>query len=260
LKRIDRQWSDIEHGGEHQCRKIIKPHLPFSPPIRGIDMRQKAYTNLVAWHKKGGGSGGNVFRAAWRAGIDNPRALTLSECLAGIKAYKQLMAEQEDKAGLLQWRHLWNRYGIASDLNDPTKCAQIMKIIMQEEQRNQWMWIKQGTGKLQIKATNLVQQMDGDRVVYILEASAMNRKIQQVTEKRFDLARSAPVTSSSLRNIVGYNADTMFARDLLQQKVPIPPDVDEITAELIEEMCNLWTRLHSTHEPVDITPAIYKYY
>jgi hypothetical protein len=105
-------------------------------------MRRKAYTNLVARHKKGGGSGGNVFRAAWRTGIDNPRALTLSECLAGIKAYKQLMAEQEDKTGLLQWRHLWNRYEIAFNLNDPTKCAQIMKIIMQEEQRNQWMRIK----------------------------------------------------------------------------------------------------------------------
>jgi hypothetical protein len=58
--------------------------------------------------------------------------------------------------------------------------------------------------------------MDGDRVVYILEASAMNREIQQVTEKRFDLARSAPVMSSSLHDLIGYNADTTFARDLLQ--------------------------------------------
>jgi hypothetical protein len=109
-------------------------------------------------------------------------------------------------------------------------------------------------------ATNLMQGMDGDRVVDILEALDMNKEIQQVMEKRFDLARSVPVTSSFLCNLIGYNADTVFARDLLQLKVPIPSYVDVITAELINEMCHLWTRLHSSHRPVDITPAIYKYY
>jgi hypothetical protein len=101
LERIGVQWSDIQRKGERQGRKTVKPHLPFSPPIRGIGMRLRAYTNLVVWHNKGGGSGGNVFRATWRAGIENPRALTLSECMSGVKACKQLMAEQEDKAGLL---------------------------------------------------------------------------------------------------------------------------------------------------------------
>ncbi len=88
----------------------------------------------------------------------------------------------------------------------------------------------------------------------------MNREIQQVTEKRFDLARSAPIINSSLRHLIGYNSDMKFARDLLQRKTPIPLDVDETTAELINEMCNLWSRLQPTHEPVEITPAIYKYY
>jgi hypothetical protein len=86
--------------------------------------------------------------------------------------------------------------------------------------------------------------MEGNRVVDILEASAMTKEIQVVTEKKFDLARSAPSTSSSLRNLIGHNADTPFAKDLLQRKVPIPPDVDETTAELIEEMCCPWACLH----------------
>ncbi len=201
-----------------------------------------------------------MFRAAWRAGIENPRTLTLSECMAGVKACKQLMTEQEDKAGLLQWEHLQNRYELASNLKDPIKCAQIMRIIVQEEQRDQWGQIKQGTGEPRTGATNLVQRMDGDCAVDILEALTMNKEIQHVTEERFDLARSAPVMSSSLHNLIGYNADTAFAKDLIQRKVPIPLDVDVITAELINEMCHLWKRLHSSHGPVDITPAIYKYY
>jgi hypothetical protein len=108
--------------------------------------------------------------------------------------------------------------------------------------------------------TNLVQQMEGNRVVDILEALAMTKEIQVVTEKRFNLAQSAPSTSSSVCNLIGHNADTPFTKDLLQRKVPIPPDVDETTGELIEEMCCLWARLHLSQGPVDITPSIYKYY
>jgi hypothetical protein len=61
-------------------------------------------------------------------------------------------------------------------------------------------------------------------------------------KKWLDLSQSAPATSSSLCNLIGYNADTTFAKDLLQRKVSIPLDVDMITAELIEEMCCLRAR------------------
>ncbi len=39
-----------------------------------------------------------------------------------------------------------------------------------------------------MRATNLVQQMEGNRVVDVLEALAMTKEIQVVREKRFDLA------------------------------------------------------------------------
>jgi hypothetical protein len=118
-----------------------------------------------------------------------------------------------------------------------------MDIIEHEEQQDEWWQIKQATGDPQTGATNLVQQMEGNSVMDILKASTMNEEIQKVMEKWFDLAQSAPATSSSLHNLISYNAGTIFAKDLLQCKVSIPPDVDTITAELIEEMCCLWARL-----------------
>jgi hypothetical protein len=102
--------------------------------------------------------------------------------------------------------------------------------------------------------------MEGNAVVNIVEAGAMKAEIQQVTERRFNLARSAPVTTSSLRQLVGFCASTQFARDLLQGKVPIPPDVDSTIAKLIKEMQRLWTRLNPSHGQVDITPSIYHFY
>jgi hypothetical protein len=67
-------------------------------------------------------------------------------------------------------------------------CARIMDIIKWEEQRSEWRRIKQGTGVPWTGATNLVQCMEGNKVVDILEASAMNKEIQTVAEKRFNLA------------------------------------------------------------------------
>jgi hypothetical protein len=49
LENLDMQRSNIKQGGERRCQKIVEPLRPFSPSIRGINMRQKAYVNLVAW-------------------------------------------------------------------------------------------------------------------------------------------------------------------------------------------------------------------
>jgi hypothetical protein len=92
------------------------------------------------------------------------------------------------------------------------------------------------------------------------QSKGTHTRIQSVAEKRFNLAQKAPATSSSLRGLIGHNADTTFAKDLLQHKVSIPPDVDKTTAELKEEMCTLWARLHLTPGPVEITHSIYKYF
>ncbi len=55
-------------------------------------------------------------------------------------------------------------------------------------------------------ATQKVQKFIDGEVLEVLEASEMNKEIQQVTEKRFDLAHSTAITRSSLQRLVGYCA------------------------------------------------------
>jgi hypothetical protein len=70
-----------------------------------------------------------------------------------------------------------------------------------------------------------------------LEEGAMVQEIQDVTERRFEfLTNSAPINTSSLRHSIGFCASTEYAKDLLQQKIPIPRELDEHTIKLIEEM------------------------
>jgi hypothetical protein len=53
------------------------------------------------------------------------------------------------------------------------------------------------------------------KLANVLEAMEINREIQIKTEMRFDLAHSAAITRSSPRQLVGYCANTKFAKDLL---------------------------------------------
>jgi hypothetical protein len=224
-------------------------------------MRQRGYVNMVAWHKKGTPlEGRHVLQAAAHAGIKNLKKLTSAECASRAAACQKLLKKQESQAGHLRQEHLSNRYKLASDLKDKAKCAKIKEIIRREEQRDGWRRTNRVTGDPRTGATNLAKRMKGNVVVNIVKAGAMNEEIQRVTERRFNLARNAPVTTSSLCQLVGYCTSTKFTKDLLQGKVPILLDVDGTTAKLIEEMQHLWTHLHSSHGQVDITPSIDNYY
>jgi hypothetical protein len=174
--------------------------------------------------------------------------------VAGIAACKRQLQELESKAAQQRRDHLGNQYKLALTLKNPQQCKEIKEIIKREEQRNSWACIKQATGDPRIRATQKVQKFIDREVVDVLEASEMNKEIQQVTEKRFDLAHSAAITRSSLWWLVGYCAATIFAQDLLKGTAAIPADVDDATAALIWEFQHLFQRLKHTHKPIDITP------
>jgi hypothetical protein len=185
------QKTEIQLGGEQRCRKIRQPPQPFSPQICGIDLRHRAYVNMEAWHKGDKKSNGNMFRVAARAGIKRPKTLTAVECTAGAAACCKLIKEKASKASHLRREHLHNRYELSLDLKYPTKCIKIKEIIKRKEQRDEWRRIKRATGDPHTGATNLVQRKEGEKVINILKASAMNAEIQRVMEKRFELANSA---------------------------------------------------------------------
>ncbi len=136
MERVDTQKSEMQLGGEQQYSKIRWPPQPFSPSIRGIDLRRRAYVNMEAWHKGHKTRNGNVFRAVARAGIKNPKSLTAKECSARAAACRKLIKEKGSEAHQLRRTHLYNRYELASDLRDCAKSAKIKEIIKWEEKRD----------------------------------------------------------------------------------------------------------------------------
>jgi hypothetical protein len=176
---------------------------------------------MEAWHKGDKKSNGNVFRAAVRAGINRPKPLTAEECITGAAACRKLIKEKASKASHLRREHLHNKYELALDLKNPKKCIKIEEIIEREEKQDEWRRIKRATGDPRTGATNLVQCKEGEKVIDILKASAMDAEIQRVTEKRFELANSTPIQNLLLQQLVGFCTSTTYAKELLQGKLAV---------------------------------------
>jgi hypothetical protein len=203
IERINSLKTEIQKGSKHRCRKIIKPLLPFSKPVRSSDKQCQAYVNLKTWHK-GKSTNSHIIRAARRAGIQSPRTLPAAQCAAGAAACRRHLKEHELVAKNLRRVHLHNRYKLASNLKDSHKKQEIMQVIRREEQKDDWNQIQHTMGEPRLGATPKVQRIENSEVIDIVIASEMNREVQIVMEQQFNLAKSAPIQSSSLRDSLGF--------------------------------------------------------
>jgi len=123
-----------------------------------------------------------------------------------------------------------------------------------------WRRINRALDKPSLGAIPFVQRLEKGLVVDVTAMDEMNREIQTVTEKRFDLSMSAPITMSSLRTRLGFLSDTDFANNLLTGDVHIPWDVDDVTATVLEEVIRLFGLLRDGHGVIDITADHFRYY
>jgi hypothetical protein len=156
--------------------------------------------------------------------------------------------------------HLRDSYIRAQESGDDNKCKDILCIIGREEQKSMWRRINRALDKPSLGAIPFVQRLENGLVVDITATDEMNREIQNITEKRFDLSMSAPITMSSLRTRLGFLSDTDFANSLLAGDVHIPWDVDDVTATVLDEIIRLFSLLREGHGVVDITADHFRYY
>jgi hypothetical protein len=106
----------------------------------------------------------------------------------------------------------------------------------------------------------LVLKIENREVINITETKEMNKEIQEVTEKRFDLSMSTPITMSSLQEKLGFLSDTNFATSLLHGNVHIPDDVDNVTTMVIEEIIRLFKTLQEDHAEMTLGESKFWYY
>jgi hypothetical protein len=215
--------------------------------------------DLAKW-TDGKTSNSHIISTAHRRGIPNPRLMTVDQCRAGAEACNRRIRQSNEEA--LQYRRefLRDRLAQASDISYKEKHAKLLAIIQREGTKDDWRRIKQATGKPITGAIHSIQKVVGGTVVEVTDGNEMNTEVQKVTEKQFDLAKSAPVMSSSLAPLVGFCADAPFTHQLVQGMAQIPEDVDKVTTRMIEEIQALWDQLRETHQAPEITKFDFKQY
>jgi len=178
----------------------------------------------------------------------------------GVKACEWCLQSLKGQSVGLRKVHLRDSYIQAQESGDVNKCKDILRVIGREEQRSMWWRIDRALDKPSLEAISFVQRLENGLVVDITTTEEMNREIQNVTEQRFDLSMSAPITMSSLRTRLGFLSDTDFANSLLGGNIHITWDVVDVTATVFDEIICLFGLLREGHRVVDITADHFRYY
>jgi hypothetical protein len=254
-QEMDETKINIMTAAEKKCRKLTSQYnLPCSPEIQRVNRLRRAYKDLRRWIE-GRSNNSNIIKAASRAGIENPRHLTLKQCFAGEMTCQQKLKLLERRADTLRREHLGDRLLIARRGGDDKKEKAIKQIMTNEKSKDEWKRIKFAIGTPLAGATTKIQKMVNGEIVDITDVEVMNREIQECSRDRFTLAYSAPIQRTPLKHKLGPCSENVFARHLLEGHADIPPEVDSATRSLIEEMMSLWEKMHSKHE----TPLITQY-
>jgi hypothetical protein len=164
------------------------------------------------------------------------------------------------QSGGLRKVHLRDCLIKAQEDGDEARCKGILRTIKWEEQKSIWQRINQAMDKPSLGAIPLAQKMENREVIDITETEEMNKEIQEVTEKRFDLSMSAPITMSLLKEKLGFLSNTNFATSLPHGNVHIPDDVDNVTTMVIEEIIRLFKTLQEDHAEMTLGESEFQYY
>ncbi len=252
--------AEMQNGSKRQCKIIYSTEMPFSELVCTVHFRWRAYQGLVKLLDGMTCKSSNLFREAIKAGIPAPCLLTRDQCLDGVEACTRRLKVLKVQSGGLRKVHLRDCLIKAQGDGDKARSKGILRTIKREEQKSVWWRINQAIDKPSLGAIPLVQKMEDGEVIDITETEEMNKEIQDVTEKRFDLSMSAPITMSSLHEKLGFLSDTNFAISLLQGDVHIPDDVDNVTTMVIEEIIQLFQTFQEDHAEVNLGESKFWYY
>ena len=260
-EHLDTQFVELQRCSEKRCRKITKTDLPHSLPVKYWVMRRRSYMELIKCRHGKVRNVGNVMNRARKNGIEHPRSLTLSQLEDGVALCKHRMHELRKSARGLRRVHLRDCLIRAQDLGNEQKAKGILQIIQREEGRRMWFFINRVTDDPRPGGCLRVERyVDGVLQSYSTQ-EGMVGCIQEETEYRFLLAHSAPITATSLADKLGYLTDEEVARDLFTGNLPIPDDVDDVTALVISEISRLGLEFSSgSGESITISPEEFRRY
>jgi hypothetical protein len=141
-----------------------------------------------------------------------------------------------------EWRfrtkHLTKRMQLAQERNDKEAFKKIGDILNKEKQRLFWRWLNFVTGKKHTRCATSVQVKEQPGIFSELSTkeTVEDAIFREVHDKRYTLAKEAPICSGKLFDNFGYGANTPASKAVLDGTYQPPPNSDTATAELFDKI------------------------
>jgi hypothetical protein len=197
-----------------------------------------------------------------RCNIQNPMGLSMAEVLLRGEERKQECKFYQENGKRFRAKHLNKRMRLAQERNDEEVFKKIGAIIQKERQRLFWRRLNYVTGKKRTRSTTLVQVEEQSGLV--LESTTKDTVeaaiFREVHDKRYMLAKEAPICSGRLFDDFGCMVNTPASRAVLDGTYQAPEDSDIATKELFDEVAAIRRLISKDSAPTIITPEQWKRY
>ncbi len=236
LNQLDMEVTDYMRHAERHCRKIKNGVIPYSPEAAIWIRRRQIYSKLLVRKEQGGGNRGNLIRAAWRCGIDNPLQLSSDEILQRLEIcndqcrYFRLHGPQHRSA------HLTSRLEIARANCNEEAVLRIQDIVTRERQGQRFAAIRRVVGTAQGRSVASVQVNRGGIPVEVTTEDEVTAVIiSEVHNKRYVMASGAPICQVPLAQEFGHMSEGPAAVLVLDGTYDYS-GVDRATADILQEI------------------------
>jgi hypothetical protein len=181
---------------------------------------------------------------ARRCQINAPFQLTVDDIKLRLWICKEKCDYFWKHGKLHQQQHLNLCLERAQEQEDKAAEHQILAIIKREKDWAFWGRLNFALGKhIHGRSVRAVQVEDGAGGVidYNTEETVHQAIFNKVHRKRYNLAEEAPICRGRLRGEFGYVSTSPTAQTVLDRTYDFPPDMDEATRELFEEIAQIHT-------------------
>ena len=161
----------------------------------------------------GDGNPANIYRAAWRCDIDNPKSLGKEELYFRYRECKERTKELMASSSWMRKQFMSAKLAEAVEQNKTEYAKRIKEVLKSEAHMKEWMGIHRVTDLERAGAISHIDVKEDDGTMKRMESKRECEKaIGEEIEPRFSRAGSAPVCQGALFRMLGYEIDTDIPR------------------------------------------------
>lgn len=255
LERLDRQVIEIQKGAESKCRRIFKIDGEYSLVAKYWHQRIQVLTALIRRADgKATANDGNICRMARNRGISQPRRQSKPELIQFRKAAKARKKTLKTQGKWLRREHLRECFARAKARGNEEKCSQIRQRMLRENCTSMWRSINFTTRDPHPGPLQRVEILQNGTIIEKTTESEMIETIFDETEDRFSAAGIAPISNCSISESLGSFGFTQLGEDITSGNFSPPPDLDDTTAALLEEIGKLGKQFRDNYVDITISP------